>query len=115
MDVENELGLFEPCGQPGVLLAEDRILCPQRILGRDFSASLLGRQSREHPRRVLATPRRQVRGVESFGAQQGPQAAHRGTGIGQCQDAQRVLRGDPAPGRRGSHLGVRSGDHGGSG
>lgn len=111
LNVDAELGLFERYEQPGVILAEDRILRPQRKSSRGCSASLLEARSRV-PSSCVVTARHGIRGGESFGSKQRPQTAHCGAGIGQFQDTQLVLHRETAPYRRRSHIGVRSGVHG---
>ena len=109
MNINDDGGFAQLLGQVLVLTAEFLQLL---ILWIAFGlgAAFVGSQALEDAGLPLATPGDQVRGVEAFPAEQGPDGTGlSGGGIGLGQDAQLVFGGEGPTLGAGDNLRVRSG------
>lgn len=92
MDFQHRLYPLEATLQPGVLPLE---LLDARIHGLELPATLPGRQARFGDRVPLATPGRQLRGVQPLTAKEGSDITVTLAGSRLAQDAQLVLGPEP--------------------
>ena len=97
MEFDNDLGLLEPFGESLVLPFQVLVIQNQLTVWIGLTASLSRRQTVEDALLPLLAPQLQVRMVQAFATQQGPQLAVLLTMVGLIEDLEFVVYREVAP------------------